>query len=88
MLREVQWGPSLHRRDQLFNVTFPGTFSHRHAVVHDQKTQRKSRDTIANAASVTRDLAGTHCPLKHVNPNTQFVISNSHLSEMGVLGFE
>jgi 2-oxoglutarate dehydrogenase E1 component len=33
-------------------------------------------------------FAGTHCPLKHVNPNAQFVISNSHLSEMGVLGFE
>jgi hypothetical protein len=32
--------------------------------------------------------AGTHCPLKMVNPSTPFVISNSHLSEMGVLGFE
>jgi hypothetical protein len=33
-------------------------------------------------------LTGTHCPLKLVNPATPFVISNSHLSEMGVLGFE
>lgn len=50
-----------------------GTFSHRHAVLHDQTNNE------------------TYVPLKHVfagqRPD-QFSISNSSLSEFGVLGFE
>ncbi|CAA6654909.1 unnamed protein product [Spirodela intermedia] len=50
-----------------------GTFSHRHAVVHDQETGE------------------IHCPLDHIiiNQNEEmFTVSNSSLSEFGVLGFE
>nr|KYP75446.1 hypothetical protein KK1_008176 [Cajanus cajan] len=50
-----------------------GTFSHRHAVVHDQTT------------------GDIYCPLDHVimNQNEEmFTVSNSSLSEFGVLGFE
>nr|KYP50752.1 hypothetical protein KK1_027441 [Cajanus cajan] len=50
-----------------------GTFSHRHAVVHDQTTGEK------------------YCPLDHVIMNQDeemFTVSNSSLSEFGVLGFE
>ena len=50
-----------------------GTFSHRHAVVHDQKSGER------------------YTPLAHVfrgqRPG-QFTVSNSSLSEYGVLGFE
>ncbi|KAF2163225.1 hypothetical protein M409DRAFT_26270 [Zasmidium cellare ATCC 36951] len=48
-----------------------GTFSQRHAVLHDQE----SEDTFT--------------PLKHLSKEqASFVISNSSLSEYGVLGFE
>lgn len=48
-----------------------GTFSQRHAVFHDQETEK------------------THTPLQHVSKDQgKFVISNSSLSEFGVLGFE
>ncbi|KAI9124562.1 hypothetical protein K1719_004484 [Acacia pycnantha] len=50
-----------------------GTFSHRHSVVHDQETGQ------------------IYCPLDHVimNQNEEmFTVSNSSLSEFGVLGFE
>ncbi|KAI7735730.1 hypothetical protein M8C21_030658 [Ambrosia artemisiifolia] len=50
-----------------------GTFSHRHSVVHDQETGER------------------YCPLDHVvmNQNEEmFTVSNSSLSEFGVLGFE
>ncbi|CAN4090118.1 unnamed protein product [Withania somnifera] len=50
-----------------------GTFSHRHSVIHDQETGAK------------------YCPLDHVmmNQNEEmFTVSNSSLSEFGVLGFE
>ncbi|KAI4356119.1 hypothetical protein L6164_000166 [Bauhinia variegata] len=50
-----------------------GTFSHRHSVIHDQETGEK------------------YCPLDHVimNQNKElFTVSNSSLSEFGVLGFE
>ncbi|KAL0540983.1 hypothetical protein IC582_021010 [Cucumis melo] len=50
-----------------------GTFSHRHSVLHDQETGEK------------------YCPLDHViiNQNDEmFTVSNSSLSEFGVLGFE
>ncbi|KAL1323089.1 hypothetical protein HN51_068117 [Arachis hypogaea] len=50
-----------------------GTFSHRHAIIHDQQTGVK------------------YCPLDHVNPNQRkemFTVSNSTLSEYGVMGFE
>ena len=50
-----------------------GTFSHRHSVIHDQKTGEK------------------YCPLGHVfrgQRKGQFTVSNSSLSEYGVLGYE
>eukprot|EP00250_Pteridium_aquilinum_P034625 c7842_g1_i1 orf=180-3287(+) len=50
-----------------------GTFSHRHSVLHDQVTGQK------------------YCPLDHVIMNQEdemFTVSNSSLSEFGVLGFE
>lgn len=48
-----------------------GTFSHRHAQLHDQ---------------VNED---TYVPLNHLSPDQgEFTISNSHLSEYAVLGFE
>ena len=50
-----------------------GTFSHRHAVVHDQKSGEK------------------YTPLAHVFSGQkpgQFTVSNSSLSEFGILGFE
>ncbi|KAH9326339.1 hypothetical protein KI387_006517 [Taxus chinensis] len=50
-----------------------GTFSHRHAVLHDQETGAR------------------YCPLDHVvmkQNEEMFTVSNSSLSEFGVLGFE
>ena len=48
-----------------------GTFSQRHAVLHDQKSE------------------ATYTPLQHLNPKqSDFTISNSSLSEYGVMGFE
>ncbi|CCH61431.1 hypothetical protein TBLA_0E03770 [Henningerozyma blattae CBS 6284] len=48
-----------------------GTFSQRHAVLHDQISER------------------TYTPLKHLsNGQANFTISNSSLSEYGVMGFE
>lgn len=48
-----------------------GTFSQRHAVLHDQESE------------------STYVPLQHVSENQgKFVISNSSLSEYGVMGFE
>ena len=48
-----------------------GTFSQRHAVLHDQESE------------------ATYTPLKHLSKDQgAFVISNSSLSEFGVLGFE
>ncbi|KAM0026310.1 putative oxoglutarate dehydrogenase (succinyl-transferring) [Helianthus debilis subsp. tardiflorus] len=50
-----------------------GTFSHRHSVIHDQVTGER------------------YCPLAHVMKNQHpemFTVSNSSLSEFGVLGFE
>lgn len=49
-----------------------GTFSHRHALWHDQNTN------------------ATYVPLNNLAPQKQahFTVSNSHLSEYGVLGFE
>ncbi|ODV95231.1 hypothetical protein PACTADRAFT_57825 [Pachysolen tannophilus NRRL Y-2460] len=48
-----------------------GTFSQRHAVLHDQKSEN------------------TYIPLKHLSENqADFAISNSSLSEYGVMGFE
>lgn len=49
-----------------------GTFSHRHAVLHDQKNQS------------TPNLI----PLNTLNSSGKFKVSNSSLSEFGVLGFE
>jgi len=48
-----------------------GTFSHRHAVLHDQITGK------------------TYTPLQHLSKKKEnFVVTNSSLSEFGVLGFE
>ncbi|CCH42044.1 2-oxoglutarate dehydrogenase E1 component [Wickerhamomyces ciferrii] len=48
-----------------------GTFSQRHSVLHDQKSEQ------------------TYTPLKHISENqADFIISNSSLSEYGVMGFE
>ena len=48
-----------------------GTFSHRHAVLHDQEDNH------------------TYVPLNHIQAKQALLtISNSHLSEYGVLGFE
>ncbi|GJR88131.1 2-oxoglutarate dehydrogenase, mitochondrial-like protein [Tanacetum coccineum] len=50
-----------------------GTFSHRHSVLHDQETGER------------------YCPLDHIVMNQHeemFTVSNSSLSEFGVLGFE
>lgn len=48
-----------------------GTFSQRHAVLHDQKSEE------------------TYTPLKYLSDKqADFVISNSSLSEYGVMGFE
>lgn len=50
-----------------------GTFTHRHAVLHDQKTGAR------------------YCPLDNLRDDQdpmQFTVSNSALSEFGVLGFE
>lgn len=48
-----------------------GTFSQRHAVLHDQENEQ------------------TYTPLQHLGEDqASFIISNSNLSEFGVLGFE
>ncbi len=52
-----------------------GTFSHRHAVWHDQNRQRWD--------------AGIHVPLQHISPTqAPFTVIDSILSEEAVLGFE
>jgi 2-oxoglutarate dehydrogenase E1 component len=52
-----------------------GTFSHRHAVLHDQKRERWSE--------------GTYVPLQNVtDQQAPFVVIDSVLSEEAVLGFE
>lgn len=50
-----------------------GTFSHRHAVLHDQG---EGREHVPLASLAEQEGA------------EQFVVSNSHLSEYAVLGFE
>ena len=48
-----------------------GTFSHRHAIVYDQSTER------------------TYSPLNNIGPHQALLqVSNSSLSEFGVMGFE
>ncbi len=52
-----------------------GTFTHRHAVIHDQKREKWDE--------------GTYIPLQHVADNqAPFVVIDSILSEEAVLGFE
>ncbi|RQZ18740.1 2-oxoglutarate dehydrogenase E1 component [Burkholderia sp. Bp9031] len=52
-----------------------GTFSHRHAVLHDQKRSIRAE--------------GTYVPLHHVSEDQgRFSVTNSVLSEAAVLGFE
>jgi len=53
-----------------------GTFSHRHSVLHEQKT-------------CTTTSAPQYRPLCHIDgAKAEYTISNSNLSEYGVLGFE
>ena len=52
-----------------------GTFTHRHAVIHDQKREKWDE--------------GTYVPLQHVGDNqASFTVIDSILSEEAVLGFE
>ncbi len=52
-----------------------GTFSHRHAVLHDQNRSNRAE--------------GTYVPLHHVSDDQgKFSVTNSVLSEAAVLGFE
>jgi 2-oxoglutarate dehydrogenase E1 component len=52
-----------------------GTFTHRHAVLHDQKRERYD--------------VGTYVPLEHISPEqAKFVVIDSVLSEEAVLGYE
>jgi len=52
-----------------------GTFTHRHAVLHDQKRERYD--------------SGTYIPLQNVSPEqANFTVIDSVLSEEAVLGFE
>ena len=52
-----------------------GTFSHRHAVFHDQNREKWD--------------SGSYIPLQHVNPKQgEFTVIDSILSEEAVLGFE
>jgi len=52
-----------------------GTFTHRHAVIHDQKREKWDE--------------GTYIPLQHVaDGQAQFTVIDSILSEEAVLGFE
>ncbi|MCK6425332.1 MAG: 2-oxoglutarate dehydrogenase E1 component [Burkholderiaceae bacterium] len=52
-----------------------GTFTHRHAVIHDQKREKWDE--------------GTYIPLQHVADNqAEFTVIDSILSEEAVLGFE
>lgn len=53
-----------------------GTFSHRHAKVNDQKVDREKYTPLSQMLS-TDDIA-----------KRKLTITNSHLSELGVLGFE
>jgi len=66
-----------------------GTFSHRHAVVKDQKTGEKYTplNHLAKHASPVVSLAGKqHSGVTDMQ--AEFVVQNSILSEFGVLGFE
>lgn len=67
-----------------------GTFSHRHAVLHDQETNdeyvplnRLAPRTLVSAPLEYKEL-GSEVP----DTQAEFVASNSSLSEFGVLGFE
>jgi 2-oxoglutarate dehydrogenase E1 component len=61
-----------------------GTFSHRHAVLHDQKTFEKwsGLNTLKDKMSPIPNNKGT------TEPVAQITAANSSLSEYGVMGFE
>ncbi|CAH0474034.1 unnamed protein product [Peronospora belbahrii] len=68
-----------------------GTFSHRHAVLHDQDTNEEfvplnhlATKTIPSAPLAYKTPGGGTVP----DTQAEFVASNSSLSEFGVLGFE
>lgn len=61
-----------------------GTFSHRHAILHDQKTFEKwcGLNDLQGQVDPIPDTDGT------VNPIAKMTAANSSLSEYGVMGFE
>lgn len=63
-----------------------GTFSHRHCVLHDQKTN----ETYAPLNHIRPHISNFRSTTDVAVPNSQakFVARNSILSEFGVLGFE
>eukprot|EP00808_Paulinella_micropora_P015394 g81048.t1 len=66
-----------------------GTFSHRHATLHDQKTGKR----YTPLANLSKDMNDHARPSRANKSRTssvppKFTASNSHLSEYGVLGFE
>jgi 2-oxoglutarate dehydrogenase E1 component len=67
-----------------------GTFSHRHAVLHDQETNDEFVPLNSLAPRTLKSAPLEYKPLGNEVPDTQaeFVASNSSLSEFGVLGFE
>ncbi|MFW8565661.1 2-oxoglutarate dehydrogenase E1 component [Orrella sp. 11846] len=83
---DLDWGMGEHLAfASLVNAGYPirisgqdsgrGTFTHRHAVLHDQKRERWDD--------------GTYIPLQHVSEDqAPFVVIDSVLSEEAVLGFE
>lgn len=63
-----------------------GTFSHRHAVVHDQKTFETHHPL--NSLATTVDPSSVLGSFRGGNVQGHFTAINSLLSEYGVLGFE
>lgn len=63
-----------------------GTFSHRHCVLHDQKTN----ETYCPLNHVRPNISNVRGTNDAPIPNSQarFIARNSILSEFGVLGFE
>jgi 2-oxoglutarate dehydrogenase E1 component len=68
-----------------------GTFSHRHAVLHDQKTNEEfvplNHLVKESSASAPIDYAASEAGAVP-EVQAEFVASNSSLSEFGVMGFE
>jgi len=65
-----------------------GTFSHRHAVVRDQKTGEKYTPLNHLAKHSSPSISLTKTGIGATDTQAEFVAQNSILSEFGVLGFE